>query len=151
MKILFQNADTGDNFEFDLTDSNSRVRDIAIKIMDKYQIKKPPIFFTILKEAPTKETFLEEDDVLSSIVEKRLDEKTPIWFRSSELHPDTIYKLRTERFAMSGYKISEISGIYSLPHLSQKALADSYLSICPFFANKKGYRNMNNLCGMSLL
>ena len=78
--------------------------------MDKYQIKKPPIFFTIFKEEPTKETFLEEDDVLSSIVKKRLDEKTPIWFRSSELHPDTIYKLRTERFEMSGYKIAEIRG-----------------------------------------
>ncbi|MFX1295718.1 MAG: ThiF family adenylyltransferase [Promethearchaeota archaeon] len=108
MKVFFQNADTGDNFEFDPSKTNLRIRDIAKKVMNKYQFKSPPIFFTILKENPTKETFLEEDDYLNLIIEKKLDEKTPIWFRSSELHPDMIYKLRTERFEMSGYNISEI-------------------------------------------
>lgn len=109
MKILFQNADTGENYELDKGVEGLQVRDIAIKIMDKFQLTKPPIFFTILKENPTKETVLEEDDMLSDIIQKKLDEKTPIWFRSSELHPDMVYKLRTERFAMSGYKIPEIS------------------------------------------
>ena len=108
MKVLFQNADTGDNFEHDIIEKELRIRDIAIQIMKKYEIKKPPFFFTIMKENPTKETILEEDDVLSTIIEKKLDEKTPIWFRSSELHPDMVYKLRTERFEMSGYKLIEI-------------------------------------------
>ncbi|NVM27955.1 MAG: ThiF family adenylyltransferase [Candidatus Helarchaeota archaeon] len=109
MKVLFQNADTGDSFEVENGKEDLRIRDIAVKIMEKYQITKPPILFTILKENPTTETVLEEDDMLTTIIEKKLDEKTPIWFRSSELHPDMIYKLRTERFAMSGYKIPEIS------------------------------------------
>ena len=109
MKALFQNADTGDNFELDITSSDLRIRDIAKKTMEKYQIGKPPIFFTIFKKNPTTETVLEEDQILKSIIEKKLDEKTPIWFRLSELHPDMIYKLRTERFEMSGYKITEIS------------------------------------------
>lgn len=109
MKVLFQNADTGDSFEVENGKEDLRIRDIAVKIMEKYQITKPPILFTILKENPTNETILEEDDMLTTIIEKKLDEKTPIWFRSSELHPDMIYKLRTERFQMSGYKISEIN------------------------------------------
>ncbi|HUX99823.1 MAG TPA: ThiF family adenylyltransferase [Candidatus Deferrimicrobium sp.] len=109
MKLLFQNADTGDNFEVDFTEKDMRIRTIAQNIMKKFDFNTPPIFFTIFKEQPTQETFLEEDYLLISIREKKLDEKTPIWFRSSKLHPDTIYKLRTERFSMSGYKIAEIS------------------------------------------
>jgi len=109
VKILVQNADTGDNFEFDSMEPDLRIRDIAYKVMQQYEIEKPPIFFTIYKENPTNETVLEEDTFLSAILEKKLDEKTPIWFRSSELHPDMIYKLRTERFDMSGYKISELN------------------------------------------
>lgn len=109
MKVLFQNADTGDSFEFDSTETDLRIRDIAYTVMQQYEIEKPPIFFTIYKEKPTSETILEEDTLINSILEKKLDEKTPIWFHSSELHADMIYKLRTERFEMSGYKISEIN------------------------------------------
>ncbi len=109
MNFFFQNSDTGDSFEIEPSQENSRIRDVAKLVMEKYKFKTPPIFFTIFKENPTKEAFLEEDDLLTKIFEKKLDEKTPIWFRSSELHPDTIYKLRTERFSMSGYKIPEIS------------------------------------------
>ncbi len=109
MKVLFQNTDTGDNFDIDLTNESMRIRDVAVKLMAQYEITKPPIFFTLFKENPTKETILEEDDLLKTIIEKKLDEKTPIWFRSSELHPDMVYKLRIERFSMSGYKIPEIS------------------------------------------
>lgn len=109
MKVLFQNADTGDNFELDSTVTEYRIRDIAFKVMMQYKFEKPPIFFTLFKESPSKETYLEEDAFLNSILEKKLDEKTPIWFRSSELHPETIYNLRTERFAMSGYKLTEIN------------------------------------------
>jgi len=109
VKILVQNADTGDDFEFDSETPDLRIRDIAMKIIKKYEIEKLPIFFTIFKDNPRNETVLEEDTLLNSILEKKLDEKTPIWFRSSELHPDMIYKLRTERFDMSGYKISEIN------------------------------------------
>ncbi len=108
MRILFQNSDTGDSLESEVTKPDLRIRDIAMNLMEKFQMKKPPIFFTLFKESPTKETFLEEDTTLIAILEKKLDEKTPVWYRSSELHPDTIYKLRTERFAMSGYKITEI-------------------------------------------
>ena len=109
MNVLFQNADTGESFELDSTVTDYRIRDIAFKVMLQYKIEKPPMFFTLFKENPTKETYLEEDAFLNSILEKRLDEKTPIWFRSSELHPETIYNLRTERFAMSGYKLAEIN------------------------------------------
>ncbi|MHA1650806.1 MAG: ThiF family adenylyltransferase [Candidatus Helarchaeota archaeon] len=109
MKLFFQNADTGDTFEIVLSETEKKLRDIALELMAKYNLSTPPIFFTIFKENPTKETFLEEDILLTTIIEKKLDEKTPIWFRSSELHPDTIYKLRTERFEMSGYKIAEIN------------------------------------------
>ncbi|MHA1132480.1 MAG: ThiF family adenylyltransferase, partial [Candidatus Helarchaeota archaeon] len=108
MQILFQNVDTGENLEIKVMGTVSRIRDVAIQIMQQYHIQTPPIFFTLYKEQPTKETFLEEDDMLKTIVEKKLDEKTPIWFRLSELHPDIIYKLRTERFKMSGYKVSDI-------------------------------------------
>lgn len=109
MKLLFQNADTGENLEVDTFDDTTRIRDIAAKLKKEYQITKPPIFFTLLKDNPTKETILEEDELLNNIIEKKLDQKTPIWFRSSQLHPDTVYKLRTERFSMSGYKIPDIS------------------------------------------
>jgi hypothetical protein len=109
MPLLFQNVDTGESLEIEVSDTSLRIRDAAWQIMNRYHLQTPPIFFTIYKEQPTKEMFLEEDDLLSTILEKRLDAKTPIWFRSSELHPDTIYKLRTERFEMSGYKIPEIS------------------------------------------
>ena len=109
MKVLFQNADTGDNLNIDPVTETMRIRDIAAKLMTQYQIETPPIFFTLFKENPTKEAILEEDDVLRTIIEKKLDEKTPIWFRSSELNPEMVYKLRTERYSMSGYKIPEIS------------------------------------------
>lgn len=108
MPLLFQNADTGENYEYEIRASD-RIRDVARAIMVKFQFIRPPIFFTILKEKPTQETILEEDASLDTITAIKLDEKTPIWFRSSEMHPDLIYKLRTERFQMSGYKIAEIS------------------------------------------
>ncbi|MHA1265447.1 MAG: ThiF family adenylyltransferase [Candidatus Helarchaeota archaeon] len=108
MQVLFQNADTGDSFYLDTVEPTTRLRDVAMQLMAQFKITKPPFFFTLFKENPTKEAFLEEDDLLTTILEKKLDPKTPIWFRSSELNPDIVYKLRTERFTMSGYKIQEI-------------------------------------------
>ena len=76
MKVLFQNADTGDNLNIDPVTKTMCIRDIAVKLMTQYQIENPPIFFTLFKENPTKEAILEEDDVLRTIIEKKLDEHT---------------------------------------------------------------------------
>lgn len=106
MKIMFQNPDTGETIYIE--NLELLIRDIANQIMNEFNLKKPPIFFTIKKEKPETETYLEEDDLLKTIYEEKLDEKTPIWWRSSELKPDLIYQLRTERYERSGYELEKI-------------------------------------------
>ncbi|MFX1451408.1 MAG: ThiF family adenylyltransferase [Promethearchaeota archaeon] len=107
MKIMFQNPDTSETIYIE--DKDLLIRDVANKIMKKYNLEKPPIFFTIMKENPETETYLEEDDKLQKIDEDKLDEKTPVWWRSSEIDPDIVYQLRTERFGRSGYELDKIS------------------------------------------
>ena len=106
MKIMFQNPDTGETVYIENLDL--LIRDVAKKIMSKYDLKKPPIFFTLMKENPETETYIEEDYQLKTIQEEKLDEKTPVWWRSSEIDPNLIYKLRTDRYERSGYELDKI-------------------------------------------
>ncbi|MHA1386379.1 MAG: ThiF family adenylyltransferase [Candidatus Helarchaeota archaeon] len=109
MKIMFQNPDTGETIYIE--DLNLLIRDVAKKIVEEYNLKKPPIFFTLMRENPETETYIEEDDSLKKIYEEKLDEKTPIWWRSSELNPDLIYQLRTDRYERSGYELDKIGKV----------------------------------------
>lgn len=106
MKIMFQNPDTGQTIYIE--NPEFLIRDVAKKLMKEYNLEKPPIFFTIMKENPEIETYLEEDDKLKTIDEEKLDVKTPVWWRSSEIDPDLIYQLRTERYERSGYELEKI-------------------------------------------
>ncbi len=104
--ITFQNPDTGET-EL-IHELNKTINEIGKFIMQKYNYSRPPIFSTIYKENPMDEIYLEEDDVLSKIYEKKLDESTPIWWRSSEISGKLIYKLRTDRISRAGYNIEKI-------------------------------------------
>ena len=106
--ITFQNPDTGETEK--INELNKTINEIGKFIMEKYNYSKPPIFSTIYKEEPMNETYLEEDDVLKDIHEKKLDEVTPIWWRSSEISGDIIYKLRTDRISRAGYDLEKIQG-----------------------------------------
>ncbi|MHA1830596.1 MAG: ThiF family adenylyltransferase [Candidatus Helarchaeota archaeon] len=106
--VLFQNPDTLDSIEIKIENKNYYIRDIAEQIIDKFNLKSPPIFFTIFKDKPTENQYLEENDKLIDVLEKRLDEKIPIWWRSSDLNEDIMYNLRVNRFIKSGYKIDII-------------------------------------------
>ncbi len=107
--MMFQNPDTGETSYIE--DLNLLIRDVANILMKKHDLVKPPIFFTLMREKPESETYLEEDDALKKINEEKLDEKTPIWWRSSEIDPDLIYKLRTDRYERSGYELEKIGKI----------------------------------------
>ncbi|MHA1377075.1 MAG: ThiF family adenylyltransferase [Candidatus Helarchaeota archaeon] len=109
MKVMFQNPDTGETLY--IKDLNLLIRDVVKKIMNEFNLQKPPIFFTLMKENPESETYIEEDSLLQTIYEKKLDEKTPIWWRSSELNPDLIYQLRTDRYERSGYELDKIGKV----------------------------------------
>ena len=106
MKIMFQNPDTGQTVYIENLDLF--IRDIAKQIMKDFNLEKPPIFFTIMKENAESETYLEEDDQLKTIHKNKLDEKTPVWWRSSEINPDLIYQLRIDRYERSGYELEKI-------------------------------------------
>ncbi|NHI93923.1 MAG: ThiF family adenylyltransferase [Candidatus Lokiarchaeota archaeon] len=106
IEIILQNPDTGETEK--LNDLSLTINKISKLIMKKYNYQKPPIFFTIFKEDPLNDAYLEEDDILKEINDKKLDEKTPIWWRSSEISGDLIYKLRTDRITRAGYDLEKI-------------------------------------------
>ena len=109
-KIIFQNPDTSETYVFeDLENKKIKIRTIANIIINKFNLKTPPIFFTIYKDNPTENQYLEEDDNLYEVIENQLDPTIPIWWRSPELDSSTIYELRTDRFNQSGYKLDIIS------------------------------------------
>jgi len=107
-KIIFQNPDTLDTFEISVSD-NILLRDVANQIIKKFHLKSPPIFFTLFKDNPTQNTFLDEDISLNEIYIKRLDNTIPVWWRTPDLDDNIIYELRTDRFKKSGYKLDLIS------------------------------------------
>ena len=106
VEITLQNPDTGETET--LTDLSLSINKISKIIMEKYNYNKPPIFFTIYKEDPLNDVYLEEDEILKSIYEKKLDQVTPIWWRSSEISDELIYRLRTDRIARAGYDLEKI-------------------------------------------
>ncbi|MHA1785437.1 MAG: ThiF family adenylyltransferase, partial [Candidatus Helarchaeota archaeon] len=104
--IILQNPDTGETER--ISDAHKTINEIGTFIMKKYGYKKPPIFYTIFKEDPLNDVYLEENDLLEEIITKKLDEKTPIWWRSSDISGELVYKLRTDRIARAGYDLQKI-------------------------------------------
>lgn len=109
VEITLQNPDTGETEK--IANSSLSINEVSKIIMQKYNYQKPPIFFTIYKEDPFNDVYLEEDEILMDIQEKKLDEITPIWWRSSEIREDLIYRLRTDRIIRAGYNIEKIQKI----------------------------------------
>ena len=106
--IFFQNPDTSESIQINIDNKKILIRDVAQILIDKYKLKSPPFFFTIFKENPTENQYLEEDDNLLEISQKKLDPEVPIWWRSSEIDLKILYELRTDRFTKSGYKMDII-------------------------------------------
>lgn len=106
-EVLFQNPDTSDSITID-KNQILLIRDVANIIINKFNLKSPPIFFTIFKNNPTETQFLEEDDRLDEIIKNKLGNEVPIWWRTIDLDPETLYKLRIDRFIKSGYNLDLI-------------------------------------------
>lgn len=107
--LLVQNSDTGESDRFPDDKVLEYVHQLGSFIMTKYQLKKPPILFTIYKNDPENNRYLEEDDQLKEVINAKLDEKTPIWWQSSELNPELIYQMRIDRYKRTGYDMTSLS------------------------------------------
>ncbi|MHA1315712.1 MAG: ThiF family adenylyltransferase [Candidatus Helarchaeota archaeon] len=106
--FLVQNPDTGAMDEFKNEERMEYVHQLGTYIMEKYQLHKPPIFYTIYKDDPENNKYLEEDDLLLDVISSKLDDRIPIWWQSSEINPERIYQLRVDRYERTGYDIKQL-------------------------------------------